>query len=99
VVDCALQCRGHIQYVHLDVTSEGDWHAAMTRIETGAGGLHVVVNNAGIAGRYGLMETSLEHWDRIFAVNLPGIRHRGTARSAANATQRRWPSSIRDRSG
>jgi NAD(P)-dependent dehydrogenase (short-subunit alcohol dehydrogenase family) len=24
----------------------------------------VVVNNAGVAGRYGLIETSLEHWDR-----------------------------------
>jgi len=73
VADGVFTAGGRIDYVHLDVSSEGDWDAAIARIESSAGGLHVVVNNAGIAGRYGLMETSLEQWDQIFAVNLRGI--------------------------
>jgi NAD(P)-dependent dehydrogenase (short-subunit alcohol dehydrogenase family) len=37
-------------FVRLDVRSESDWVAAMDAVRSRHGGLHVLVNNAGITG-------------------------------------------------
>ncbi len=39
------------------------------------GALHVLINNAGVAYEGAFLETSLDDWDRIVAVNLIGVIH------------------------
>jgi len=59
-------------YVHLDVTSEADWRAAVEKAEQAFGKLDILVNNAGIL-RFGLLEhTSLEEFESVVKVNQTG---------------------------
>ena len=60
-------------YVHLDVTKEDDWLAAVTRLRQRHGKLNVLINNAGILIRKTIEETTVEDWDRIMAVNVRGV--------------------------
>ncbi len=60
-------------YVHLDVTSEDDWRAAIDTAVSRYGKLNVLVNNAGILIRKSIEETTVEDWDRIMAVNAKGV--------------------------
>ena len=60
-------------YVHLDVTSEDDWRAAVDTAVSRYGKLDVLVNNAGILIRKSIEETTVEDWDRIMAVNAKGV--------------------------
>ncbi len=64
---------GEATYVHLDVTREADWRAAVDTAVTLYGKLDVLVNNAGILLLKGIEETSEEEWDRIMAVNSKGV--------------------------
>lgn len=57
----------------LDVTSEADWRAAVERVEQRWGGLHVLVNSAGIAQVRPVPDTSLAEWRGVLAVNLDGV--------------------------
>jgi NAD(P)-dependent dehydrogenase (short-subunit alcohol dehydrogenase family) len=63
---------GKADYVHLDVTSEQDWQAA---IEAAAsfGKLDVLVNNAGVFIGKSIEEISLGEWNRLVAVNMTGV--------------------------
>jgi 3alpha(or 20beta)-hydroxysteroid dehydrogenase len=59
-------------YVHLDVTSEEDWLAAVEKAEQAFGKLDILVNNAGIL-RFGLLEhTPLEEFESVVKVNQTG---------------------------
>ncbi|MEY2465039.1 MAG: 3alpha(or 20beta)-hydroxysteroid dehydrogenase [Acidimicrobiaceae bacterium] len=61
------------QYVHLDVTNEDDWVAAVTATVDTFGGMHVLVNNAGILGAFTPIEKStVEHFTRVLSINLIG---------------------------
>lgn len=60
------------RYVHLDVKSQDDWTAAVAALESIAGRLDVLVNNAGIAGPRSMLRTSEEEWDRVMAINQKG---------------------------
>ena len=60
-------------YVHLDVTSEDDWTAAVQSAVAKYGRLDILVNNAGILIRKGIEDTTVEDWDRIMAVNAKGV--------------------------
>ena len=64
---------GEAGYVHLDVTREADWQAAVAMAETTYGKLDVLVNNAGILIQRTLEETSAAELDAILAVNLKGV--------------------------
>ena len=64
---------GKATYVHLNVTSEADWHAAVATAVQAYGKLTVLVNNAGILFRKAIEETSEADWDRIMAVNVKGV--------------------------
>ena len=65
---------GDCLFVHLDVTSEADWQEAVAAATSRFGGLHVLVNNAGIGGVSSLVEeTSLADWERVMAINSTGV--------------------------
>jgi cyclopentanol dehydrogenase len=64
---------GAATYVHLNVTNEADWRAAVTTAVNQYGKLNVLVNNAGILLRGRIEETSEDDWDRIMAVNVKGV--------------------------
>jgi NAD(P)-dependent dehydrogenase (short-subunit alcohol dehydrogenase family) len=56
-----------------DVTSPDDWTAAVAAAEERFGGLHILVNNAGIAIAGTVEEASLDDWRRVHAVDLDGV--------------------------
>jgi 3alpha(or 20beta)-hydroxysteroid dehydrogenase len=60
-------------YVHLDVTSEGDWTAAVADTEQAFGRLDVLLNNAGILAFGKLEDSSLDDYMRIINVNQVGV--------------------------
>ena len=64
---------GDAIYVHLDVTDESQWDAAVQSAVTSFGKLDILVNNAGIWRRGHVMETSSEQWDDIMDVNAKGV--------------------------
>ena len=59
-------------YCHLDVTSEDDWTAAVHHAVETFGGLHVLVNNAGINISRMMEDTPVEEFMRVFEVNTLG---------------------------
>jgi NAD(P)-dependent dehydrogenase (short-subunit alcohol dehydrogenase family) len=64
---------GRIVYIHLDVTSEADWQAAVDLAVSRFGKLDVLVNNAGIGAHGRVEDTSAEAWDRVMAINAKGV--------------------------
>ena len=64
---------GDAIYLHLDVTDESEWEAAVQSAITSFGKLDILVNNAGIWRRGHVMETSSEQWDDIMDVNAKGV--------------------------
>lgn len=63
---------GEASFVRADVACEADCAALVRSAVERYGGLHGLVNNAGIFPRATLEETTEELWDQIFAVNLKG---------------------------
>lgn len=57
----------------LDVTCEADWAATMDWLRAEVGGLDILVNNAGLLLMKPIVETSLEEWKRLHAVNVEGV--------------------------
>ena len=64
---------GQALFVRMDVTSEEDWRRAIDAAVGAYGKLEVLVNNAGISGRFIVEETSEDLWDRVMAVNAKGV--------------------------
>jgi cyclopentanol dehydrogenase len=63
---------GKALFTELDVSSESDWARAVERAESTYGKLDILVNNAAIIGLEGIMDTSIEQWNRVLAVNQTG---------------------------
>jgi 3alpha(or 20beta)-hydroxysteroid dehydrogenase len=59
-------------FAQLDVSSESDWASAVGLAESAYGRLDILVNNAAIIGLEGIMDTSIELWNRVLAVNQTG---------------------------
>lgn len=57
-----------------DVTSSADWNAAISAVQARFGRLDVLVNNAGIGGYIGTVETYPEEmFDKVMAINAKGV--------------------------
>jgi 3alpha(or 20beta)-hydroxysteroid dehydrogenase len=70
-------------YAHLDVRSEDEWNAVVGGIVEQHGRLDIMVNNAAIDLERSLVETSLDEWNQVLAVNQTGVFL--GSRTAANA--------------
>lgn len=55
-----------------DVTSPEQWQAVIARAAE-LGGLHVLVNNAGIGSIGGVVEETLENWRRVHEVDVDSV--------------------------
>jgi NAD(P)-dependent dehydrogenase (short-subunit alcohol dehydrogenase family) len=64
---------GQATYIHLDVTDEANWKAAVDKTVADHGGLDVLVNNAGISGsaEQDLYDTAA--WNRLMGINATGV--------------------------
>jgi 3alpha(or 20beta)-hydroxysteroid dehydrogenase len=74
-VEAAIRARGgDAVYVHLDVTSETDWQAAVQTTTSRYGKLDILINNAAIViPRVPIEERTVAEWDRVMAVNARGV--------------------------
>jgi NAD(P)-dependent dehydrogenase (short-subunit alcohol dehydrogenase family) len=70
-----LQAMGKsARYWHVDVSNESAVQAAINGVVDHFGALHVLVNNAGIAGiNKPTHEVTEEEWDRVQAINVKGV--------------------------
>lgn len=57
----------------LDVTSEAGWAETMDWVRSELGGLDILVNNAGLWLFKPILETTLDDWRRLHAVNCEGV--------------------------
>jgi NAD(P)-dependent dehydrogenase (short-subunit alcohol dehydrogenase family) len=73
VVDTIKKSQGKAEFVRLDVTDENAWKTVIAHIEATAGGLDVLVNNAGISGsaEQDLYDTAA--WNRLMGINATGV--------------------------
>lgn len=63
---------GRAAYVNLDVTKPAHWARAVRLAQREYGGLHVLVNNAGVVSRTPIAEVTDREWARVLAINLTG---------------------------
>ena len=76
-------CGARAHYVHLDVTDEQEWTAAVDETVAQFGRLDILVNNAG-GGHYEPIEdTTKEVWDRVIALSQTSVFLGTKAASAA----------------
>tara|TARA_R110002110_G_scaffold99804_2_gene254900 strand:- start:15187 stop:15990 length:804 start_codon:yes stop_codon:yes gene_type:complete len=74
VADEIARDGGVATFIRHDVTDEAQWIEAMQRAEEKFGGLHIVVNNAGIAPEGGpIEEKTLASWRHTIAVDLDSV--------------------------
>ncbi|ETI61186.1 short-chain dehydrogenase [Sphingobium sp. C100] len=59
--------------IHLDVTSEADWAAAVAHARERFGGLSILVNNAGIVTIGSIETLSLDEWRKAMSVNADSV--------------------------
>ena len=64
---------GEAVFVKLDVTQQADWDAAVGVAVERFGKLDVIVNNAGVASRDSIEDTTVEEWDRVMDINAKGV--------------------------
>ena len=74
--ECVAQIEadgGRAEFLHHDVTDEAAWEAVVAHTLEQHGGLHILVNNAGIGIGGSIVEFSLADWQRQQAINLDGV--------------------------
>ena len=64
---------GDALYVHLDVTNEEEWDAAIRSAVSTFGKVDILINNAGICRRGNVLETTSDQWDVLLDVNAKGV--------------------------
>ena len=63
---------GGVVFLRQDVAEEASWREVVAAALARFGKLHILVNNAGMIARQGIVDTSVEAWNRTIAVNLTG---------------------------
>lgn len=58
--------------LEFDVCDENAVNKAIEEVNSRTGGISILVNNAGIAPEANLVDTEIDLWDKIFAVNARG---------------------------
>jgi NAD(P)-dependent dehydrogenase (short-subunit alcohol dehydrogenase family) len=69
----AMGLGGNAHYVHLDVTSEDSWRAAMNAAIGHFSGLTTIINSAGISVPGNIEQETFAGFRRTIAVNLEGV--------------------------
>jgi 3alpha(or 20beta)-hydroxysteroid dehydrogenase len=69
----AAELGNAVRYVHLDVTQPDQWADAVDTAVEEFGGVHILVNNAGILNIGAIEDYALSEWQRILDVNLTGV--------------------------
>lgn len=64
---------GHCLFLKHDVANEDSWRSVIDAVLTVTDGLHILVNNAGIALSGSTFEMSYQDWRRQLAVNLDSV--------------------------
>ncbi len=59
--------------IEQDVTEEAGWRRVLDKVRSGFGGLHILVNNAGIGSIASVEDESLENWRHVHAVDLDSV--------------------------
>lgn len=65
--DALTECR------QLDVLDEAGWERLIADVEAAYGAPSILVNNAGVTAPEGIVETSLQTWDRVTGVDQTGV--------------------------
>ncbi len=71
--DAIIAAGGRAVFVQGDVTRAADCQAAVDRALAEFGGLHILVNNAGIIRRASVVDTTEDEWDHVMAVNVKSV--------------------------
>src|SRR3954447_9489033 len=61
-----------VRYVVLDVVREDDWRRVARAVHEEFGRIDVLVNNAGVILRRGVIDTALADWRRVLDINVTG---------------------------
>ncbi len=69
----AAELGDNVAFNRHDVSSEEEWDAAIVFAREHFGGLHVLVNNAGITGGGPIAKHTLADYERVVAVNQVGV--------------------------
>ena len=81
--EVAASIGGSAYPIEIDITNAASVREAVARVIERSSGLHILVNNAGIAGKSApLWEQTDEDWQRIIGVNMTGAFN--TCRAAIN---------------
>ncbi len=62
-----------VDYLPLDVRSDGDWATALEHVRSAWGGLDLLVNNAGVAAGGRIDVATMDEWRRLVDINLLGV--------------------------
>jgi NAD(P)-dependent dehydrogenase (short-subunit alcohol dehydrogenase family) len=74
LVDTIITAGGHAVYVRADVSIDQDIHMLVRRALDIYGGVHIMVNNAGIEGpNVAIGDYDMAEFDRVIDVNLRGV--------------------------
>lgn len=69
----ADQIGGNAIAMHQDVADETRWRQVIDKTVETFGGLHILINNAGILKLGAVVDTSLEDWRLVQSINCDGI--------------------------
>lgn len=61
-----------VAFAH-NVASEEDWNRIVEAVIAKYGQIDVLVNNAGISFAQGMLDTTIEQWDRVMSINLSSV--------------------------
>jgi|TARA_B100001146_G_scaffold196080_1_gene184196 cyclopentanol dehydrogenase len=64
---------GECLFIHLDVSSEESWTAAIAETVHRFGKLDILVNNAGVLSLDSIEDITVDEWDRVMDINSKGV--------------------------